>query len=72
VSATREDIAKCYRSLAVAVIQISLDDLNNDEVSRAEAIKFFESGKHLQIFCGVAGISRLAIYETYRSRRDEK
>ncbi len=64
------EIAKGYRRLCKAVLDIALSDLQHNSVLRDEAAYFFESEHHLSLICHVAGADTSEIYAAYKAIRE--
>jgi hypothetical protein len=61
------EVAKGYRLLCKAVIDVALADLQLASVLRDEAAYFFESGFHLYLICQGAGVDPAEVYSAYQA-----
>lgn len=61
------EIAKGFRRLCKAVIDVALADLQMNSVRRDEAAYFFESDFHLYLICSGAGVDPAEVYSAYQA-----
>ncbi len=66
------EVAKGFRRLCRAVIDLALADLQYTSVLRSESAYFFESDTHLLLICQGAGVDPADLYAAYRSIVESK
>lgn len=66
------EVAKGFRRLCQAVLDLALSDLQHNSVLRDEAAYFFESDLHLMLICQGAGADPSEIYAAYKAIWDSK